>query len=135
MVAPIVDRLGDNSWWRCGWATLGWVSVPFTTAYGICTGSGGRPPPSPTVRPGAPHRAAVVHAAATIQPPPATSTPGKSDLVIVSIVSASGSTTLTIPGGQNSVTQRFVITVSNTGSGPSGQFNNTVTVLPRRDSD
>lgn len=128
-VAPIMGRLGDNSWWqlRVG-TTIGWVSAQFTTTYGNCAGIPiAAAPPTPTPRGGVPTNTptATVTSSPTSQPT-TTSTPGKADLVVVSIT---GPTTLTIPGGESSVSQTYTVTISNTGSGPSNQFSNTITVV------
>lgn len=130
-IAPIVGRLGDNSWWqvRVGF-TLGWISAGFTTVYGNCVLIPAvTPPPTATPPGGAATNTPPPTATRTNTPTPTiTSTPGKADLVVVSILA--DSTTLTIPGGQTSVTQEFTITISNTGSGPSRQFSNAILVLP-----
>jgi len=133
-VAPIIGRLGDNSWWQLQVGTsIGWVSAQFTTPYGsLCTNVPvTSPPPSPTPRGGSasstPPPSFTPSKTNTPQAPTATSTPGKADLVVVSI---SGPNNLTIPGGETGITQRYTVTISNTGSGPSRQFANTVTILP-----
>jgi len=120
-VVPIVGRTGANDWWQIRFGiTVGWVSAPFTSVYGICsavpviaapptpTPIGGVPtiPPQPTFTP---------------RPPTATSTPGRPDLVITTIA---GVTNVALPGAAN---QTYAITITNTGSGPSGSFVNTFT--------
>jgi uncharacterized protein YraI len=129
-VLPIVGRLGDNSWWqlRSG-LTLGWVSSQFTTTYGICSSVPVVvPPASPTPRGGVPTNTPTRTPTSTNVPPvpTATSTPGRPDLVVTSIT---GPATLTIPAGQTSVTQLYSVAITNTGSGPTQQFLNSIVIV------
>lgn len=119
--APIIGRTGDNSWWQIRFgARVGWVSSQYTTEYGLC---GTVPIIVPTVTP-----TSVIQATATPKPtltPTATSTPGLPDLVIASI---SGPTDVAIPNGFNDVKQTYAVTITNTGSGPTRQFGNSITL-------
>ncbi len=119
-VVPIVGRLGDNSWWqvRSG-ATVGWLSAPFTTVYGICTSVPiVAAPPSPTPPGFIPTTPPTMTPLPTLTPV-ASFTPGRPDLVVTSI---SGTQTVILPS--DPVTYSVVIT--NTGSGASGAFANEV---------
>lgn len=121
-VIPIIGRLGDNSWWqvRSG-VTVGWLSAPYTTVYGICTSVPiVAAPPSPTPQGFIPTNTPTLTPQPTLTPV-ATVTPGRPDLVVTSI---SGSQTVTLPS--QPVTYSVVIT--NTGSGASGAFANEVTL-------
>lgn len=127
--APIIGRIGDNSWWqiRSG-LTVGWVSAQFTSVYGICTAVPVvNPPPSPTPTGASP----TPRASATPTPTPTPTispTPGKADLVISSVA---GPTSVTLPS--DSVT--YAVTITNTGSGPSGQFANKFTLPNGTETD
>lgn len=119
-LAPIIARLGDNSWWKLTYSNrVGWVSGDFVTLYGICNGIPvenfivSTPTYTPTWTP-------------TITPLPTltlvpthTPTPGMPDLVIATII---GAQNVTIPTGETSVTEEYAVTVSNLGFGPSNQF-------------
>lgn len=123
-VVPIIGRVSDNSWWqiRSG-GTIGWVSAGFTSVYGICTAVPVvAPPATPT------SNVATLTPTITLTPTPTltrtpapTVTPGTPDLVIPSI---GGSTSVTLPNG----TVTYSVTITNTGSGPTGQFANQVTL-------
>lgn len=127
--APIIGRIGDNSWWqiRSGF-NVGWVSAQFTSVYGICTAVPVvNPPPSPTPTGASP----TPRASATPTPTPTPTispTPGKPDLVISSIA---GPTSVTLPS--DAVT--FAVTITNTGIGPSGQFANKFTLPAGTETD
>ncbi len=126
-VMPITGRIGSNQWWQVRFgATIGWVSAAYVTVYGICTGIPviATPVPPPTTPPTSPPPPTL---APTFTHTPVSPTPGLPDLVVASIV---GPTSLTIPAGETSVTANYSITIANTGSGSTGQFNSTITVLP-----
>ncbi len=126
-VMPITGRIGSNQWWQVRFgATIGWVSAAYVTVYGICTGIPVivTPVPPPTTPPTSPPPPTL---APTFTHTPVSPTPGLPDLVVASIV---GPTSLTIPAGETSVTANYSITIANTGSGSTGQFNSTITVLP-----
>lgn len=126
-VMPITGRIGSNQWWQVRFgATIGWVSAAYVTVYGICTGIPVivTPVPPPTTPPTSPPPPTL---APTFTHTPVSPTPGLPDLVVASIV---GPTSLTIPTGETSVTANYSITIANTGSGSTGQFNSTITVLP-----
>ncbi|MEO8606404.1 MAG: CARDB domain-containing protein [Chloroflexota bacterium] len=119
-VVPIIGRTGPNDWWQIRYGlTVGWVSAPFTSVYGICSAVPVVPtPPTPTPLGGAP----TWTPQPTFTPrPQATNTPGTPDLVITSIAGATDVVLADAP------TQTYSITVTNTGSGPSGTFVNVFT--------
>lgn len=121
-LAPIVARLGDNSWWKITYANrLGWVSAQFTTIYGNCSTV---PVESFVVNTPTPLPTAII--LPTITPlPTLTRTPtpiptlGRPDLIVASIV---GAQSVTIPSGEDDVTEQYAVTISNLGFGPSPQF-------------
>lgn len=120
-VVPIVGRTGLNDWWQIRYGTVvGWVSAPFTSVLGICSAVPVIPSPAtPTPRvPTATNRppATAIPTSTTVPP---TNTPGRPDLVITSIT---GPTSVDI--ATNGATQRYNVTITNTGSGPSGSFVN-----------
>jgi uncharacterized protein YraI len=117
-VVPIIGRTGANDWWQIRYGTIvGWVNAPFTSVYGICNAV---PvivaPPTPTPLGGAPTW--TPQPTFTPRPPQATNTPGTPDLVITSIA---GATNVTLTD------ETYSVTITNTGSGPSGSFVNTFT--------
>ncbi len=125
-VVPIVGRIGSNQWWQVRFgATIGWVSAAYVTVYGICTAVPviATPVPPPTVPPTVPPPTVPP----TFTPTLASPTPGLPDLVVASIV---GPTSVTIPAGETTATASYSVTIANTGSGGTGQFNSTITVLP-----
>lgn len=119
-IVPIIGRTGANDWWqvRVG-LTIGWVSAEFTSVYGICSAVPViAAPPTPTPLGGA----ATWTPQPTFTPrPQPTNTPGRADLVITSIA---GATSLVLA---DSPDQTYSITITNTGSGPSGSFVNSFT--------
>ncbi len=122
-IAPIIGRLGDNSWWqlRVG-TTVGWVSSQFTTEYGICTGVPVvNPPPSPT-----PPTTATATSTATSAPTStSTSAPSQPDLQVRSIT---GERELTIASGSTTVSSTYAITVVNSGGQSTAAFRVTMDV-------
>ncbi len=130
-VVPIAGRVADNSWWqvRVG-LTLGWVTDDFVTIYGICNAVPVvQAPPPPTNTP-LPLTATIVPPTFTIIPTvPPTVTPGLADLLVTNI---SGSSSLVL--GAGAVTSTYAITITNTGSGTTAQFNNVVTILPTNET-
>lgn len=106
---PIVGRTASNDWWqvRSG-AVTGWVSAVYTQIYGICNAvpiinlATATPIFTPTTPP-------------TLTPRP-TNTPGTPDLVISSI---SGEEQISLA---TEATQTYAVAITNTGSGPAGQF-------------
>lgn len=127
-IVPIVGRIGDNTWWQVrASSTFGWVSAELTSEYGICTNTPiVNPPPSPTVR--APTATVTpfptIPTSTPVPAPTFTPTPGRPDLVISNI---SGPTSLTLGAG-GTVTGRFAVNITNTGSARTGQFNSTITI-------
>jgi hypothetical protein len=99
--------------------TVGWVSGQYTSIYGICSSV---PvitvPPTPTPTGSTPTAQPTVTKTSTPQPT-ITVTPGKADLVISSIAGPTSTTVAASP-----VT--YSVTITNTGSGPSGSFSSTV---------
>jgi hypothetical protein len=122
-LAPIVARLGDNSWWKISYANrLGWVSAQFTTIYGNCSTVPvesfvvNTPIPLPTATIFLP---TITPLPTLTRPPTQIPTPGRPDLIVASIV---GAQSVTIPDGEDEVTEQYAITISNLGFGPSPQF-------------
>jgi uncharacterized protein YraI len=115
-VVPIIGRTGANDWWQIRYGTVvGWVNAPYTSVYGICNAVPVIvPPPTPTPLGGAPTW--TPQPTFTPRPPQATNTPGTPDLVITSIA---GATNVTLTD------ETYAVTITNTGSGPSGSFVNT----------
>ncbi len=134
--APIIGRVGDNSWWqvRANNVTAAWVSAEFTTEYGVCFNIPViTPPPTPTTTPAT---ATPTHTPTpTLTPTPVpdptdtpqpSNTPRPADLVVSDI---SGPTELTLSGG--TVTATYTVQVSNVGDSPTNrQFENTIVILP-----
>jgi uncharacterized protein YraI len=120
-VVPIIGRTGANDWWQIRYGiTIGWVSAPFTSVYGICNAVPVVPsPPTPTPLGGVP--TFTPQPTFTPRPQP-TNTPGRADLVVTTIA---GATSVTLSSGAD---QTYSVTITNTGSGPSGSFVNTFTV-------
>lgn len=120
-VTPIIGRTGANDWWQIRYGlTVGWISAPFTSVYGICSAVPVVPaPPTPTPLGGAPTW--TPQPTFTPRPPQATNTPGTPDLVITSIAGATDVVLADAP------TQTYSITITNTGSGPSSSFVNVFT--------
>ncbi len=115
-LAPIIGRLGDNSWWKIRVNTTeGWVSADFTTEYGNCLNVPVVAGPAPTATP----TGSATPTATATRTPTITATPGRPDLVVQNIV---GPTSVIIPSGQTQVKQTYAITVTNVGFGPTGQF-------------
>lgn len=129
-LVPVIGRLGDNTWWQVNYRTIiGWVSASYTTIYGTnCTFVPiVQPPASPTP-----------NVTATFTPtwtPPATltptvaftDTPGIADLTITTL---SGAESVTIPADQDSITERYSVTVTNQGTDRTGQFSMELRVIP-----
>jgi uncharacterized protein YraI len=134
-VVPITGRVGDNSWWqvRLNSTTSGWVaqndpnnlSINYISIFGICTGIPViffDPTPTPTVFIPPPPPPTW-----TPPPPPtATPVPGQPDLVVSRI---DGPATVTIPVGETSVTESYIVTILNIGSAGTGQFSNTIGIV------
>lgn len=120
--APIIGRLGDNTWWQIRYGiTTGWVSAQYTSVYGQCGAVPViAPPPTPTTTASTPTPTATATPTPTATPS-ITVTPGKPDLVISSIAGPTSTTVAASP-----VT--YSVTITNTGSGPSGNFVNKVTL-------
>lgn len=129
-LVPVTGRIGSNQWWqvRSG-VNIGWVAAEFTTLYGtLCsTIPIVAPPPSPTTTPATPTHTPTLFPTNTSIPQPPTSTPGPPDLVITSII---GETNVIIPSGASSVSQTYTVTITNSGNRGTGQFSNTIQVLP-----
>ncbi len=115
-VIPIVGRVSNNTWWQLQQGlTVGWVSAEFTSVYGICTAVPVvNAPPTPTTTPATATTAPTIPPSATPRPS-ITPTPGRPDLVISSIVGPSTTTVAASP-------VPYSVTITNTGTGPSGPF-------------
>ena len=128
-VVPIIGRLGNNSWWQVRYAgNTGWLAAEFTTLYGVCSGvpivATPAPPPPPTWTSQPPPPPPPTW---TPVPPP-TQIPAPADLVVSSI---EGPSDLSLPAGEGAeVRATFTITISNFGGSRTGQFSNTITILP-----
>jgi len=125
-IAPIIGRLGDNTWWQIRVGTsIGWVSAAFTSVYGNCGGIPVVAPPATPTIPSQPSATPLPTSTPipTFTPPPS-ATPGLADLVVTGI---SGLNTLNL-GGQASVTSTYAVQITNTGGRATGQFNNTITI-------
>jgi uncharacterized protein YraI len=125
-VVPIIGRTGANDWWQIRYGTIvGWVNAPYTSVYGICNAVPViAAPPTPTPLGGAPTW--TPQPTFTPRPPQATNTPGTPDLVITSIA---GATNVTLTD------ETYSVTITNTGSGPSGSFVNTFTGVDGVEAD
>ncbi len=102
---PITGRVGDNSWWqvRASDGLVGWVAAEYTDPSGDCRRVPVvQPPPPPTAAPDAAQHSAAP--AANLQ-----------------VSNIEGPSEVTLASG--SVTATFVITIQNTGTAESGQFN------------
>jgi uncharacterized protein YgiM (DUF1202 family) len=127
-VAPIVGRLPDNSWWQVRVSsTFGWVTGDrqFVTILGNCLSIPVVAPPATPTRFVTVTPPPTNTLTTTPLPPTLTPTPGSPDLVVTNV---SIPPSLTLGPGGTPVTANVAVTITNVGSGPSGQFNNTVTV-------
>ncbi|MBL8117621.1 MAG: SH3 domain-containing protein [Anaerolineae bacterium] len=119
-VVPIIGRIGDNSWWQVRYGiNVGWISAQYTSVYGICTSTpiiSPPPSPTPTGTTATPTPTATRTPTAT---PSITVTPGKADLIVANIVGPTSTTIAASP-----VT--YAVTITNTGTGPSGTFSSKV---------
>ena len=125
-LAPIVGRIGDNSWWQLRVNNeIGWVSADFTTEFGICSSVPLVTPPTKAAPP-------TTTTPPTLTPPPTVTTDsgnnnnnGEPDLIVTSIT---GDRSVVIPSNVSSTTETYTVTIRNTGSGASGQFASTIMV-------
>jgi hypothetical protein len=122
-VLPLTGRSADNQWWQVRYAAtnqIGWISAGFSTLYGSCGTIPivGTATNTPVVIPSNTPIVPTNTSAPTV-------TPGLPDLVVTSIV---GANALVLSGG--TVTQSYSITLTNTGSGPSGAFQARITSFP-----
>lgn len=120
-LAPIIARLGNNSWWKLSVnGRIGWVAAEFTTIYGNCQFVPienviiNTPTPFPTSVPSATH----TRTPTPTFTPSNTPQPALSDLVVTALV---GEETITLTGGEEA-TEEYAVTVTNLGGGSSGQF-------------
>jgi hypothetical protein len=128
--APIIGRLPDNSWWSVRYGGLtGWVSANVVQVLGNCFNIPViAPPPPPTAPITPPPPTATRTATPTVTPPP-TATPGRPDLVVTGLsIVGTPNLALNLEGTPVSVTFSAVIT--NIGSSGTGQFTNSVVILP-----
>jgi hypothetical protein len=129
--APIIGRLPDNTWWNIRYGSLtGWVSANVVQVLGNCFSIPViAPPPPPTVPITFQPPTATRTATPTFTPPPPTVTPGLPDLVVTGLtIVGTPNLSLSLEGTPVSVTFSTVIT--NIGSGGTGQFTNSVLILP-----
>lgn len=131
-VVPVIGRLGDNSWWQLRTSDLkvGWVFSQYTTLYGSDANCNAvpvvAPPASPTPKGFVPTATPTItpQPTNTSQPSVPTATPTKPDLVVTTI---NGPTTISLGSG---ATQKYAITIQNTGGSSTGQFTSTIVILP-----
>ena len=126
-LAPIVGRIGDNSWWQLNSNNqIGWVSAEFTTEYGICSNVPLVAAPTKAVT-AAPTNQSTT--APTLTPvPTATSgntNTGTPDLIVAGIT---GDKSIIVPSGVSSTTESYKVTIRNTGTGSASQFTTTMFV-------
>jgi hypothetical protein len=127
-VAPIIGRLGDNSWWQVRYQnTTGWLSSLYTTEYGNCLNvpviQGPTPSPQPTLQPSITPTLTLVPS----QTPLPTAQPLPPDLVVPSLI---GPNTLTIAAGNTSVTTNYSFTITNTGQEATRQTTTSIQIVP-----
>lgn len=129
-LAPIVGRIGDNSWWQLSISNqIGWVSADFTTEFGNCTTVPLK------VAPTQPATAVPTNTKSPTLTPTATeennngnggnNNTGDPDLVVVSI---SGDRSIIVPSGVSSTTESYIVAIRNTGTGDASQFLTTMTI-------
>lgn len=126
-LAPIVGRIGDNSWWQLSSNNqIGWVSAEFTTEYGICSNVPivAVPTKAVTLVP------TVPTTGPTLTPVPTATTAGnnnsgKPDLIVSAIT---GDNSIIVPSGVSSTTESYKVTIQNTGTGAASQFTTTMFV-------
>jgi hypothetical protein len=115
-LAPVVGRLGDNSWWQISFNNQnGWVSAGFTTLSGNCAGV-------PVISLATATPVASATTPPTLTPvrtptPTVTPVPALPDLLVTSI---GGSQAVRLNG--SSVTITYAINITNMGQGPAGAF-------------
>lgn len=132
-VVPIIGRLGNNSWWEVRYSgSIGWIASEYTTVYGFCTGvpvvATYAPPPTlfPPTQP--PPTYTFIPLPTWTPLPSQTPVPLPADLVITTVV---GAQELTIPNEPDAtVTANYAVTIANQGQQRTGQFANSLTVLP-----
>lgn len=127
-LAPIVGRLGNNTWWQLSYnGLIGWVSAAYTTEYGNCQFvpviNLSTPTPTPTRTPTV---TPTPTATQTQQSDPPTAA-GKPDLIVTNI-SLVEDEPVVIPGDEDSTTATVSVTVSNLGFGPAGNFESVVII-------
>ncbi|MBZ0295522.1 MAG: SH3 domain-containing protein [Anaerolineae bacterium] len=128
-VTPIIGRLGNNTWWQVRYGgNIGWIAAEYTTVYGFCTGvpvvATYAPPPPTPIRP----TYTYIPLPTWTPYPSQTPVPAPADLTITTVV---GPQELTIPADPDAtVTANYSVTIVNQGQQRSGQFANTLTVLP-----
>ncbi len=121
-LAPVVARLGDNSWWKVSVnGQVGWVFGNLVTITGNCFSipieAGLTPTPAPSLTPLPPTNTPVPVG------PTATPVTFKPDLIVANIF---GNTSLVLSG--SSVTETYSVTISNVGLGNATQFTATISV-------
>lgn len=125
-LAPVVARLGDNSWWKLSYnATLGWVSAQFTTLYGNCSNVPVENVIINTATPIPTNTPTATPIPTDTPAPTLTPIPGDPDLIVTSI---DGELSPLILSGDSEVTEEYAVTISNLGASSTGQFSATLTV-------
>lgn len=123
-LAPIIGRLGDNSWWQLDVnGQTGWVSAGFTTIYGNCQTVPVRnfvlntevptstPLPTLTYTP--------IPSPTSVPTNTNTPVPGVPNLIVSNI---DGEDDVIIPAGETEITEEYSVTITNVGAGSSGRF-------------
>jgi len=126
-LAPIVGRIGDNSWWQLNINNqIGWVSAEFTTEYGICSNVPLVAAPTKAVT-ASPTTASTTAPTLTSQPTATTpnNNTGTPDLIVVGIT---GDNSVIVPSGVSSTKESYKVTIRNTGTGAATQFTTTMFV-------
>lgn len=121
-LAPIVGRIGDNTWWQLIVNNrTGWVSSEFTTEYGNCLSI-------PLVATPTPQVTTTSTPTSTNAAPPTSTTAqqsGEPDLVVADI---QGDRSIIVPSGVENATETYKVKIRNTGGSGTGQFSTSLQV-------
>ena len=133
---PVVGRLPDNTWWQVSSSvTIGWVAQEFITLYGICSSvaavnlaTATSNAPTATALPTETGIPPTNTAIPTDAPSPTPATP---DLAVTNIT---GPSEIIIPSGQDSITERYSVNITNLGGAVNTQFSTVARLLPSGDN-
>ncbi|PJF26277.1 MAG: hypothetical protein CUN53_08530 [Phototrophicales bacterium] len=127
---PIIGRLFDNTWWNIRFGSLnGWVSANVVQVLGNCFNIPVIAPPPPPTVPVTFQPPTITPTATQTVTPTLTVTPGLPDLLVTGLtIVGTPNLSLNLEGTPVSVTFSAVIT--NNGSSGTGQFTNSVLILP-----